>query len=70
MKALSSELHEASSGLINTPLQRGETVWEGKENRFSGFSGCRVLLAQETAEAVQSPAGRKYTPLKRGANET
>jgi hypothetical protein len=74
-KMLAGDLNPAAnhdySRLINTPLQRGALNASNAINRFSGFH-CESSRqsARETAEAVQSPAQRIHTPLKRGVNES
>ena len=56
--------------LINTPLQRGATVWRRGSNRFSGFRRRQVSGSdRETAEAVRGHRVGISTPLKRGVNE-
>jgi hypothetical protein len=49
------------TGLINTPLQRGEQRSRGDGNRFNGF-----VSVVETVETVPKSLTSCCKPLKRG----
>jgi hypothetical protein len=51
--------------LINTPLQRGVGKRNKANNRFNG-----LCCLKETVETVPWPSTPRFTPLKRGVNET